>query len=278
MDGGIDYEAEYDNRARVPEHPAIIAGWAREAEAARAELRCDLGVPYGPDPRQAFDLFHPQQAREGAAVMFVHGGYWRAFDRDSFSHMARGVMAHGLAVAVPGYRLCPSVRIADIIDDIRAAVRRLHALTGKRIVVAGHSAGGHLAAAMLATDWPALDPSLPADLVPAAYAVSGLFELEPLIHTSVNAALRMDEEEARAASPLLWPAPSGRSLDAVVGGLESGEYLRQSRRIATEWGEAGVVTRLEILPGRNHFTAIAPLADPDSEMTARLTALALEAG
>ena len=124
---------------------------------------------------------------------------------------------------------------------------------------------------MLATDWAAL--GAPAGLVPAAYAISGLFDLKPLVSTSVNTALGMDEAEAERLSPLLWTPPAGGRLDAVVGGDESAEYLRQSRTIAERWGAAGVATRYEAVPGANHFTVVGHLADPGSPMTARIADL-----
>ena len=113
--------------------------------------------------------------------------------------------------------------------------------------------------------------------VPAAYAISGLFELTPLIPTSVNEKLALDEAEAEALSPLSWPAPEGKSLDAVVGGAESSEYLRQSASIVAAWGEDGVATRYEEIPGANHFTAIDPLTVPNSPMCERLKQLVARA-
>ena len=127
---------------------------------------------------------------------------------------------------------------------------------------------------MLATDWPAFDASLPRDLVTSAYAISGLFDLVPLVETSINRALRLDGASARAASPLFWSPPAGKSLDAVVGENESAEYFRQSRTVTEVWGAAGVATRFGVVPGANHFTAIAPLADPASPMVTRLKQLA----
>ena len=173
---------------------------------------------------------------------------------------------------MPSYDLCPNVSIDDIIGEMRAACRELARL-GRPLVVSGHSAGGHLAACMLATDWPAYDASLPGKLVRAAYAISGLFELEPLVGTSINKALGLDRAAARAASPLFWTAPAGATLDAVVGGAESAEYHRQSRTIVDVWGGAGVATRFGTVPDANHFTAIAPLADPASAIVARLKQL-----
>jgi len=140
--------------------------------------------------------------------------------------------------------------------------------------MSGHSAGGHLAACMLATDWQARDPSLPKQPVIAAYTISGLFDLLPLVETSINKALRLDRETAKAASPLFWNPPAHGSLDAVVGGNESAEYFRQSKTIVERWGEAGIPTRFGTVADANHFTAIAPLADPNSPMVARLKQLA----
>ena len=270
----IDYEAEYNNRVLVPEHPAVIAGWARDAAAYREAARTRFStIPYGPGERRAIDLFAPETESGGPIVVFIHGGYWQGLDRSSFSHMARGLNAHGLAVAVPGYELCPTVSMGEILDQVQAACRRL-GRDWHRLVVSGHSAGGHLAACMLATDWRALDPALSEDLVPAAYAISGLFELKPLVATSINEPLGLDEPEAERLSPLAWTPPRGRLLDAVVGADETSEFQRQSRAIVGQWGQAGVATRFEAIAGANHFTVIAPLADPDSNMVRRLADLA----
>src|SRR4051812_16886507 len=269
----INYEAEYNNRARVPEHGALMAGWARDAEAYRASRPDALRrLRYGPGPRHSIDLFAARG--EGALVVFIHGGYWQALDGSFFSHIAAGLNAHGIDVAIPGYDLCPQVSVEDIIDRMRSAARELARL-GRRLVVSGHSAGGHLAACLMATAWRDIDNALPADLVQAVYSISGLFDLEPLVGTSINHALRLDRASARRASPLYWPAPSHGSLEAVVGGDESAEYLRQSRAIVDAWGSQGLATRFAEIPRANHFTAIAPLADPDSPMTWRLKALAL---
>src|SRR3954453_16469143 len=214
MNADVDYEVEYNNRARVPENPAIMAGWARDAQAYRAAHQNRMQViPYGPGERHRIDLFSGDGA--GAIVVFIHGGYWQALDGSFFSHLAGGLNAHGIDVAVPSYDLCPTVSVADIVEQMRTATRELAKL-GRPLVISGHSAGGHLAACMLATDWPAYDGSLPGDLVLAAYCISGLFDLGPLVETSINGALRLDAVSARAASPLFWKAPARGTLDAVV--------------------------------------------------------------
>ena len=270
MNAIVDYEVEYNNRARVPENPSLIAGWARDAAAYR-QRHAPRSIPYGPGARNIIDFFPGDN--EGPIVVFIHGGYWQALDGSFFSHLAGGLNAHGVSVAIPSYDLCPAVTVDDIIQEMRVASRELARL-GRSLVVSGHSAGGHLAACMLATDWPAFDTSLPKDLVVAAYAISGLFDLGPLVETSINNALYLDDATAWAASPLFWKAPGRGSLDAVVGENESAEYFRQSRTIVDRWGTAGVATRFGTVPNANHFTAIAPLADPNSPMVLRVKELA----
>jgi len=266
----VDYEVEYNNRARVPESSALIAGWARDAAAYR-ERHAPRLIRYGAAARNVIDYFPGNH--DGPIVVFIHGGYWQALDNSFFSHLAGGLNAHGIGVAIPSYDLCPDVSVYSIITEMREACRALARL-GRSLVVSGHSAGGHLAACMLATDWPALDASLPRDFVRSAYAISGLFDLGPLVGTSINRALHLDAAAARTASPLFWNSPAGKSLDAVVGENESAEYFRQSRTIVDAWGLTGAATRFGVVAGANHFTAVAPLADPDSPMVSRLKQLA----
>jgi len=272
----IDYEAEYNNRARVPEYVEIFARWTGEAEDYRAEAlkagRAQLGLSYGDTPRQYLDLFLPQTGETAPLAMFIHGGYWRSLDPALFSHAARGLNAQGVAVAVAGYDLCPIVTIADIIGQMRRACAFLWQRFGRRMVVCGHSAGGHLAGAMVATDWPALYPKAPPDLVPAGYSISGLFDLAPLLETSMNQDFRLDAAQARKLSPAFWPLKPGRVFDAVVGGLESDEFKRQSRLITEAWRNLAQ-TRYEEIAGMNHFTVVEALADPQSAMTARVADL-----
>jgi arylformamidase len=206
--------------------------------------------------------------------MFIHGGYWRSLEPSSFSQMARGLNARGVTVAVPGYDLCPQVTIGDIIAQAQAACIYLWRRFGRRIMVSGHSAGGHLAACMVATDWKTIERDVPADLAPMGYAISGLYDLTPLLHLSTNADFKLDEARALRISPLFWPVAAGRVLEAVVGALESAEFLRQSKVIADGWRERGVQTRYEEIARSNHFTVCDPLTDPDSGMVGRLTGLA----
>lgn len=263
--GEIDLEAEYNNRARYPGHPAVMERWRETAVAARA-AHPPVEIAYGPGEREVMDLF---DAGPGAPVaVFLHGGYWQALDRSWFSGLAPALLAHGVGLAVPSYDLAPSVRLGRILRQARDAVDAVRARTGARPVVFGHSAGGHMAACMLSEARAC-----------AAVAVSGIFDLAPLISTSLNIALRLDPAEAAALSPIHWPVPNGSTpggtvLDCLVGAEESAEFLRQSRMMAELWGARGVETRFEALPGLDHFTVLDPLFDPDSAMVKRIAGLA----
>jgi arylformamidase len=274
----VDYEVEYNNRARVPEHVEIFARWQREAAAYRdrmkAEENAELGLSYGTSARQKVDLFFPDATGHTPLALFVHGGYWRSLDASTFSHVSAGLNARGVAVAVAGYDLCPDVTIGQIISQIRTACLFLWRRFGQRLMVYGHSAGGHLAACMVATDWKKFDPKAPIDLVPAGYSISGVFDLTPLIKTAMNVDLRLDDTEVARISPMYWPVTRGRVFDAVVGGQESSEFLRQSHIITDNWRQRGIETRYEEVPGANHFTVVDPLSDPNSAMTARCAELA----
>ena len=217
----IDYEVEYNNRARVPEHAEIFARWNAEAAAYRERMKteenAELGLAYGTSPRQTVDLFFPEATGHTPLALFIHGGYWRSLDASTFSHMAAGLNSRGIAVAVAGYDLCPQVTIGQIINQMRTACLFLWRRFGQRLMVYGHSAGGHLAACMVASDWKKLDPKAPADLVPAGYSISGLFDLAPLVHTAMNADLRLDEVEVAG-------------LAAELAGLEPPRIRRGGRR------------------------------------------------
>jgi len=262
----MNLQAEYDNGAKVPTYSAIAERWLEQAAFFRANHgNAELTVRYGPAERQAVDLFWPASGRESPVAVFIHGGYWQRSHRLAFSHLAQGLLAHGVAVAMPSYDLCPSVTLATLVEQVRDSVAFLHNRLGRRFLVTGHSAGGHLAAMLMATDWAAR--GAPRDLVAAGMSISGLFDLEPLIQTTVNTALGLDVTEARRLSPLLMPPPSS-SLHAFVGGEEGTEYTRQSRSIAEAWGGSW-----ESLPGLHHFSIVEQLQYPASAIVKKARAL-----
>lgn len=269
-----DLDAEYNNRAMVPEHPALMAGWAQDAAAFRA-ARPDaaLDQPYGTGERHRYDWFPAPDPRAGAPVLlFLHGGYWQALDKSSFSHMAAGANAHGLDVAVMSYDLCPQVKLGEIVDQAIACARELHRRTGRKVLPFGHSAGGHLAACLAGANWAWIGEAEP--IIAAAMPVSGLFHLAPLVRTFVNKAVGMEAGDASRLSPVTWSPPDDLPVTLVVGGDESSEYHRQSRMLAEAWAAMGAETKIIVMPGANHFTVIAPFADPRSVLTAELVSLA----
>ena len=271
----INYDDEYNTRAYAPDHMDVLGRIAKGAADYRAktmaEKRAELDVRYGSTPRQIVDVFYSNAGPGAPVAVFIHGGFWRALQPSAFSEAAAGLNARGVTVVLPGYDLAPQVGIGEIVDQMRAALLFLHKKFGKRMLVLGHSAGGHLAACMIATDWAKL--GAPADLVPAAMGISGLYDLTPLVHTAMNADWKLTDAEAKRLSPILWPAPKGKTFDAVVGGIESAEFLRQSRELADVWGKAGVTTRYDVPAGIHHFTVIEPLADANSKMVNRLIEL-----
>lgn len=272
----LDYSADYNNRAHVKEFPQIVAQWQRDGSAFTRLMveqgRAELDIRYGPTTRQYLDLYTGNGA-DAPLAMFIHGGYWKALSPKEHSHFARGLTERGVNVAVAGYDLCPQVSIGEIIEEMRAAALFLWKRFGKRITVYGHSAGGHLTACMIATDWNKLDSSAPSDLVAVGSAISGVFDLTKLVHTDMNADFKLDEKSAREGSPLFWPAPRGRVMDAIVGANELPEFVRLSKVMAETWGKAGVETRCEAVPGKHHFNVVDGFTDPHSAMTERLYTL-----
>ncbi len=275
------YDQQYNNRARIPEHPAILQQWADTSADARARLRCVLDVPYSrrgiDDAAERLDIFLPTRpsAAPAPVLVYLHGGYWRALDKRDQSFIAAPFVAAGAVVVLPNYSLCPTVSVQDIVLQTVQAVAWVarnigeHGGDARRLVVAGHSAGGHLAAMMLACRWPDVGRDLPPDLVRKALSVSGVFDLEPLRHVAFLADdLKLTRRSAARVSPAHMPAPSGR-LWAVVGADESEEFVRQNKLIRAAWG-ARTVPVCESLPNRHHMNVLADLVDPQ----ARLHALA----
>ncbi len=270
----IDYEAEYNNRLLVPDNAKYGVRWADASAATRASLNAELDIPYGPGIRNRFDLFKTTRRGPGTPLaVYIHGGVWQRGDRKDYSCVADQLVTRGVDVAMPSYTLGPEASVTHIFEELRMFMRALWGRLGRRPLVIGHSVGGTMAGAMLATDWSTLG-DVPDDLVRAAYAISGVFEVEPYVQTSYNAAIRLTAEEARRLSPALWPAPKGRTLVAAVGGAESREFVRQSLDIAARWSAAGVRAECVVVPGGNHFSIVDELMRPDSAMLDRCVGLA----
>jgi arylformamidase len=247
-------DLQYNNRARVPDHLAYLNRFPEASARARAALGGRLDLAYGPGPRQHLDLFRPEMTGRLAPVLiFLHGGYWQALDKSHFSFLSRSWMRAGAAFAAIGYPLCPDVTMDALVASVRAGIAWLAAesdtlgLDRRRMVVTGHSAGGHLTAMAMTGPGP--------DLV-GGIALSGLYDLEPIRLSYLNAALRMDAAEARRLSPIHLPPPRGGRLVLTVGGAESEEYHRQQDALADAWA-----VEARSLAGINHFSIVDTLAD-----------------
>ena len=266
-------EREYNNRQRVPEHLAFFTRWERDSEYVRQTLRGRLDLPYGPHPRHRVDLF-PARGSDRLLVFF-HGGYWRSLDKRAFAWLAPAWVAEGVSVALVNYRLCPEVRIADIVDDAIAALNWLaihapvHGAGAGRMVLAGHSAGGHLVGALFAASREcfAFDAARVAGGVP----VSGVFDFSPLPHFSGNADLKLDADSARALDLHDRRPTLAAPLVVAVGGAESDEFIRQSRRIAARW--APQARGPLVLPALHHFSVLDALAERGQPLHAATLAL-----
>lgn len=261
-----DWDDAYANAPHIPGGAEYPARWLRRAEAFRTATPPEVHG-YGAHPRQTLDLFRPQGRAHGL-VVFVHGGYWRAFDRGHWSHLAAGPLGRGWAVAMPGYVLAPEVRIAVITAMIAEAIEAAAALVPGPIRLAGHSAGGHLVTRQICADSTLSAPVRAR--IERVVSISGVHDLRPLLRTSINADLGLDAAEAAAESPALGVPQSGMDVRAWVGGAERPEFLRQSALLANIWTGLGAATTLTIAPERHHFDVIEALADPGSDLTAAL--------
>jgi arylformamidase len=255
-----DPDRDYANGAFIPGSAVYPELWLRKAAAFR-EARHDqaeLDLAYGPGARQKLDLFLPESAPLGV-VVFVHGGYWHLFTKSHWSHLAAGPLALGYAVAIPGYTLAPNARLSEITAEIARAVWFAATRLPGRLVVTGHSAGGHLAARMACKDI-----IVPIDRV---VPISPLAELGPMIATTMNATLGIDADEAGRESPARLARRQEVSARVWVGAAERPAFLWQARVLAEEWNCPWTAE-----PGRHHFDVIEGLEDPDSALTRALVA------
>ena len=264
------YDRQYNARAMIPDHAKIFERWKTRSQEARAQLPCRLDIPYGTSPAEKLDIF-PAEGKSEALLVFIHGGYWRSLDKGDFSFLAPAFSRRGVTIALPNYALCPKVGIEDIVKQNLLAIAWLwhygarYGVNPGRLYVAGHSAGGHLTAMMLAARWNAYMPALPYNLVKGGLAISGVYDLEPLVHAPfVNQDLKLDQAQARRLSPVAIPPATTSPLYTAVGGDESDEFKRQSALIASTWryAFAGDIP----MPGRNHLTVVEELANPASAL------------
>ena len=264
-------DAQYNNRARVPDHAQILRRWSETSAFARERLAGRLDLAYGDQPGERLDVF-PAEKAGSPVLVFIHGGYWRSLDKRDFSFVAPAFVQAGATVVVVNYALCPAVTMETIALQLTRAMAWVwrhaaeHQGDPARLAVAGHSAGGHLAAMMLSCRWREVGDDLPANLVGAAMSISGLYDLEPIRLTPfLQGDLRLTPASVRRLSPAFFPRPKAGTLYTVVGLDESDEFLRQNQLIRDQWGPTSVPV-CETVPGRNHFDVVHSLAEPDGRL------------
>ena len=273
-----DVERGYNNRAAVPDHPRWFARWAELSAAATARERVLRDLRYGTGPKETLDLYLPRGAARGTFV-FVHGGYWRSLDKAEHAFVAPPLTSQGLAVAVVNYDLCPGVSIATIVDECARAVAwvigegQRHGTHPQRLVVGGHSAGGHVAAMLMARDW--RGDGFPMSPLHGGVSLSGVHDLRPLTRFSYNVDLKLDDASAARLSPALAKPTTRAPLLVAVGADETGEFLRQATLMWEAWpanrppGASGP----HVVAGKHHFDVVLEHADPASGLTRATLAL-----
>lgn len=273
-------QAQYSARDAVPEHAEIFKRWQVSSAVYRTEANALLDLAYGISHREKLDLFLPAApASKPPLFLFIHGGYWQAMDKSFSSFIARELVKQGAAVAVVNYDLCPAVTLEVIIEQIRRAVVWLgrhageYGIDSQHLHLCGHSAGGQLIAMLVATDWKSMQPDFDNGVIRSALSISGVFDLEPLIHTTINSALALDLQSAHRHSPLRMQPYLKIPLLLTVGGDEPAEFHRQSEDLARSWAGFSVPTRFESHTNLNHFTMIDQLAKPGSPLLERALAL-----
>ena len=263
------YEAEYNLRARHPDFETYFERWQSDSAHARNSLPCSLDQQYGDGPNMSLDIF-PQPGASHPIVLFIHGGYWRAMDKDSFAYPAIGLNDAGVVYVSVNYALAPSVTLDEIVQQCRQAVVWVHQNAEKyggdpdRIHISGHSAGGHLTAMMLSTDWAkwgAAEIKLAGGI-----AISGIFELVPLLETGINDGVQLDQTAALRNSPSAFVPSNGPPMIAAVGANETDEFLRQSREYAEAWNAQIGNGQYLPLKGFHHFDVVCELGRTGSEL------------
>ena len=266
----LPQEAGYNLRLRHPDHAEYFAVWVSESARVRDTYDCILDVRYGAGPNMTADLF-PAPAGGAPIQVFIHGGYWRAMDKDMHSFPAEGFVAAGGAAVSLNYALAPAVTLDTIVEQCRTAIEWIADNAGRlngdpnRIFVSGHSAGGHLTAAMLCTDWSAR--GRPADLVKGGTPISGIFDLAPLMETSINDDVRLDAESAARNSPIHNLPAAGGPVIAAVGAAETAEFVVQNRAFAEAWQARGFEASVMEIADLHHFNVVMEMGRPGSALT-----------
>jgi arylformamidase len=265
-----ELELHFDPQKSVPDHSRWTEERNLKSREIRKSLKSFLDVAYGDSPRERMDIF--AAARPNAPVLlYFHGGYWRSGSKDQNCHFAELFVKAGATVAVVEYDLCPSVMVTDIVRQARASVtwtyKNISHYSGdpSKIFISGLSAGGHLVAMALAHDWE--KEGLPRDLIKGATAISGVYDLDAVLHLDVNQEIRLTPESARENSPLLHPPLPATPLIVAAGGAEPRGWQEQSENLFALCKARGVLCESIVIPGAHHYSIGLQLADPQSPLT-----------
>lgn len=266
-----DWDNAYANTVNIAQGNAWPNCWMEQSIKFRTTMtergQAQFDLSYGKEPRQTFDLFLPENTAQGLFV-FVHGGYWMALDKTYLSHLAQGALMHDYAVAMPSYSLCPQISIGGIVDEIGMAIEAAAERINGPIVLSGHSAGGQLVSRMITTTSPVSAGTR--KRIKNVISISGLHDLRPLLRTSMNEQLKLDEVQAlQESAALLSPIENAR-ITCWVGGTERAEFLRQSALLSNVWTGLGAYTALVVEPDRHHYNVVDGLADPNHPLTRAL--------
>lgn len=264
-------DAQYDNRAAVPEHVEHVARWQRDGQLALSEIEHELDVAYGASSSETLDVFAASADRPAPVQVYFHGGYWMSRDKADFRFLARTFVPAGAVCVLVNYALIPTVDMDELVRQCRAALVWVHRNAATfggdpdRIFISGHSAGGHLVTMMMATDWPAL-AGVAGELIKGACAISGIYDLKPIPLCYLNETLDLSTGEVERNNPVQLSPRTANPLIVAYGALESDEFHRQGRELTDAWGKHGVKCQLLECAGVNHFTILDDFAHRGSAL------------
>lgn len=263
---------QYNNRKRFPEFSNHFKQWSDWSQETRRMLPCKTDVAFGKGEHERLDIF-PAEGGGGTPIyLMIHGGYWYSLDKSDYSFIAEGMRPHGVTTVVSNYGLAPTFNMDEIVDQNRAVIAWIwknassFGADANQIYICGHSAGAHLAAMLIATDWPTYDPAIPVVPLKGACLIGGIFDLEPIRRSFLNEKLNLTSAQVRRNSPLDQRYEVGVPIMLVVAADEAPEFHRQSREMHDYWRSLGFQSELHVPDGLNHYNVANQLISPESDL------------